>query len=446
MSKTTDKPIVIVGAGLTGLSLGCFLAQQGVPSVIVEQADRPGGLARSFKYGDFSFDIGPHRFHSEDRAVTGFLLDVLGADALRIRRSSQVRFEGRTYPWPLHPSYVLFRFPTRIAFSILRDLFFMFRKPEARTFKDQIVNMYGRTLYNKFFEGYSSKFLGIVPELTHPDWAKTGIDRAIIDKRLKMHNLWQLLFRALFPTRSPELEFLYPRGSCGQFADALAARYREAGGELLLGQTVESMETVKGRVAAVQVGEHTIRPSKVVWTGTVHALADLLNLDAPRLTYLAMVCYFLMLSEGPKHGFQWSYHGAPDVVFSRVSVPANFSPANTPKGSRSLCVEVTCRQDDSIYSQPERGLDRVVTGLKQEGLLLTDQEIVQVQAKPISWAYPIYRIDYRDALGRLEEGVGRITNLVRAGRLGLFWYNNMDHCIEASAALADRLVAERKQA
>ena len=52
------------------------------------------------------------------------------------------------------------------------------------------------------FEGYSAKFLGIPPEETHSDWAKTGVDRAIIDSRLKIQSLWLLAWTIARPRKS----------------------------------------------------------------------------------------------------------------------------------------------------------------------------------------------------------------------------------------------------
>jgi protoporphyrinogen oxidase len=440
MSKIDGQPVVIVGAGITGLTLAQLLTSQGIPTVVVEKLDRPGGLARSFKYDGYTFDIGPHRFHTDAPRVDSFIRDTLGPDTRTISRESCVRFEGQFYPWPLHPSFVLLKFPPRIAFGVLRDLFFLFRKQPAVSFRDQIVNMYGPTLYHNFFEGYSSKFLGIVPELTHSDWAKTGIDRAIIDKRLEMSSLWQLILSSLLPKKTEPIEFLYPAGGCGRFTDLLAESFQANGGELLCGSEVTDIEVQGDQITRIGIGDREIEPQTVVWTGTIHSLLDLLEKPRAELNYLALVCYNVMMSEGSRPKFQWCYHGASDVIFSRLSTPENFDLGNVPQGKRGLCVEVTCNQDDSVYTQPEKHLDRVFNDLKREGLLKTDHEIVDVKAERHPWAYPIYRLDYKSEMKAVREEISGIKNLIRAGRLGRFWYNNMDHCIENAFALAERII------
>ncbi|MEQ1729307.1 MAG: FAD-dependent oxidoreductase, partial [Vicinamibacterales bacterium] len=61
----TTRSITIVGAGVAGLTIGHQLRQQ-YQVTVVERNDVVGGLARTWHYGDFHFDVGPHRFHTEN--------------------------------------------------------------------------------------------------------------------------------------------------------------------------------------------------------------------------------------------------------------------------------------------------------------------------------------------------------------------------------------------
>jgi len=84
--------ITIIGAGIAGLTAGYHLSQKGMKVTVVEKEDRPGGLARSFQYGDYIFDVGPHRFHTDDQTVLRFIKMILARDYLLIPRSSGVYF------------------------------------------------------------------------------------------------------------------------------------------------------------------------------------------------------------------------------------------------------------------------------------------------------------------------------------------------------------------
>lgn len=48
--------ITIIGAGVSGLSAGCFLQMKGFETDIYEKHSKPGGLCTSWKIGDYTFD------------------------------------------------------------------------------------------------------------------------------------------------------------------------------------------------------------------------------------------------------------------------------------------------------------------------------------------------------------------------------------------------------
>ena len=53
--------IVVVGGGITGLSLGWELERQGVDFVVLEASDRAGGVIRSADVDGHTLDWGPQR-------------------------------------------------------------------------------------------------------------------------------------------------------------------------------------------------------------------------------------------------------------------------------------------------------------------------------------------------------------------------------------------------
>ncbi len=59
--------IIIVGSGLGGLTAGAKLAREGKKVLLVEQHDRPGGCATTFKRKDFTFEVGLHEMDGLDR-------------------------------------------------------------------------------------------------------------------------------------------------------------------------------------------------------------------------------------------------------------------------------------------------------------------------------------------------------------------------------------------
>jgi oxygen-dependent protoporphyrinogen oxidase len=95
--------IIIVGAGITGLSAGFELATRGVPFQILEASPRAGGLIRTEHMGDFTIEAGPESFLAQKPAALE-LCDALGLTprliATRTPRTAFVLKRGRLYPLP----------------------------------------------------------------------------------------------------------------------------------------------------------------------------------------------------------------------------------------------------------------------------------------------------------------------------------------------------------
>ncbi len=60
MSNQYDYDAVIIGAGISGLVCGCYLAKAGMKVLIVEKNAKPGGYCTSFKKRGFTFDACAH--------------------------------------------------------------------------------------------------------------------------------------------------------------------------------------------------------------------------------------------------------------------------------------------------------------------------------------------------------------------------------------------------
>lgn len=56
---TEEKTVIIIGAGLGGLTLACLLRQQGYKVTVFEKNSHPGGRINSWRSKGFLFDLGP---------------------------------------------------------------------------------------------------------------------------------------------------------------------------------------------------------------------------------------------------------------------------------------------------------------------------------------------------------------------------------------------------
>ncbi len=55
------KKAIILGAGITGLSAGWILSENGYQVQVIEKSDILGGMSATFKHNDYFLDYGPHK-------------------------------------------------------------------------------------------------------------------------------------------------------------------------------------------------------------------------------------------------------------------------------------------------------------------------------------------------------------------------------------------------
>jgi len=428
--------VTIVGAGVAGLTIGYQLARRGYKVTIVERNAVVGGLGRTFHYGDFHFDVGPHRFHTENPRVAAFIREILLEEAIEIPRKSGARMFGKYHEWPLRPS-ILAAMPIKLMVTGAKDLLFKEQLP-GESFEADVVNKYGRTLYEIFFEPYTRKFLFYSPAELHRDWARAGVNRAVIDKRASADTLWSLLKTTMMP-KPVETMFLYPPTGVGRFSDRLAESITAAGGRIILGRELTGVETSGRRVVAVTAGDERIATENLVWTAPLTTLNALLGVKNVDLEYLSTIFLNFEIGKPPRLDYQWTYFGG-DEVFSRVTAPEAFLPSTVPAGKSGLCVEVTCRQGDARWENPETLRQPVIDDLVRTGMIASAADIERVHIERVPFTYPIYKLNYMQELTRSLRDLGQYSNLLLAGRCGRFWYNNMDHSIGQGLTMADKVV------
>ncbi|MEI6634598.1 MAG: FAD-dependent oxidoreductase [Chlamydiota bacterium] len=433
------KTVVIVGAGVAGLSAGLRLAEAGARVVVAEKETTVGGLARSFYYGEYVFDVGPHRFHTDDPEVLAFIKGVLDNDYVLMPRNSGVWLFGRYHDWPLGIAS-LFKLPPRIILRVARDLVAR-RGAPGSSFEAYILERYGRTLYDCFFKEYTRKFLKHDPGAIHSDWARAGIDRAVIDRKLQLNTLFEVVSKSLIP-RPVKTEFVYPgTGGIDTFSRALARRIGDRGGEVRCGAPVQRLDIAGGCIRSVTLADGAVVPADiVVWTAPLDLLCRLAGLGRPDLAYLSAVLYNVMVRGTPRLRYQWCYYGQEDILFNRWSIPRYFRESTCPRGGTGVSVEVTCMKGDETWNAPERLTRRVASEMRAVGLLGGRTVIEEIRIERIENVYPVYGLDYLKTLEESERRIAHLRNLVLLGRTGTFWYNNMDHSIRAGLECARDII------
>lgn len=436
--------ILIIGAGIAGLTAGHYLSQHGFRVDIAEIDKLMGGLAKSFYYKDYIFDIGPHRFFTEDQEVLRFIKQILRNDYAVILQSSGVYFFGRYHGWPLQPK-IVFKIPPSFSLRVLSDLIHR-RKQSGDSFEDYIIDRYGKTLYESFFRDYTKKFLKQHPSTIHSDWATAGIERAIIDQRTEFTNLFTLIKRTILPF-PVKTKFIYPTmGGIGIFSRRLAEEIEKNRGRLRFETTIAGIKVANNRIAEIILTDGSRhRPDILIWTAPIDALCHLIGIRENQIKFLSMILFNIEINSEHVIPYQWCYYGQKDIIFNRISIPKNFYLKTAPPGKTGINVEVTCMQEDKIWNAPEKLIESVKADMARVSLISSPGAIQTIHIERVANVYPIYELDYSRRLQRVKEKLRKITNLFILGRSGTFWYNNMDHSIAAGLDMAKDINQKKRE-
>src|SRR5262245_48440432 len=394
----------IVGAGASGLTLAYQLLKAGKSVLMIERDARVGGLAKSYNYNGHVFDTGPKRFHTDDPIVLDFISDVLREDSVTIGRSTKVHFLGKYFTWPLGPKDLL-RLPPATSFLCFLDLLKKRPVTDKESFHQFIQSKYGETLYSLFFAPYTQKFLRWDPEDIHSDWASTGINRTVIDKRVKANSLLDLIKTISLPEKI-DTKFIYPReGGFGSFYDkllGLCERYPDF--RIELQSRVASVRRESGDLELLTSRNACFTCDQLVWSGNLNDLLRVVGAQDQRLHYLNTIFYNIICRDegvNRRNGAQWIYISAGDTLISRVTCMKEFAPNTCPSGYYNVICELTDSQSQPVYfTDPAAHRDAVVDELVDMSLFKAKRYVEAIHVNPVVDTYPIYHRrflqDFRD--------------------------------------------------
>jgi phytoene desaturase len=422
-----DEPVVVVGAGLAGLTAACFLARRGIETTVVEKRDDLGGFCSDWSADGYRFDIGPTMLQTPE--VLTDIFDELGRDpADYIDLQPLDPLYNLSYPdgsnLTLKPSIDETAENIRTIAPEDVDGFHRYMNDMEhvkRTLKDFFIERGGKGLNDYLSVETLRLFRRLRPWIT----VEQMVGSYFKSRKLRDAMGFQTLYFGASPTSCPAVYGMVPyfeisqgvwyaRGGLNTIADALARILVEEGGTIELNSGVDQVLVGAGRVRGVRLMDgREIRTSRVI--SNVDAVQTYLRLLPPeavpqrarrraarfKLSCSAIVSLygvdpaaaeglqhhnFLLptdFSEVCRHVFDLQQ--MPPEIWAYLCYPSRTDDSVAPDGKGALYVLVLVPNDQGSGPRPDtheqateyvlanlqkRGLGALATGLDFEHVLL----------------------------------------------------------------------------
>lgn len=164
---------IILGAGITGLTLMKKLRQKGYSVLTLESENEAGGLCRTFYVDGHACDIGGHFFQTKFPDVEEFVFSCFPREKMyKIDpRISKISIEGMDIDYPLESNLWQFPVDKQIEYliSVIRNGEAL-GKPEPKNYEEWIRWKLGDKICDGYLIPYNIKLWGIEPAEMDVDW------------------------------------------------------------------------------------------------------------------------------------------------------------------------------------------------------------------------------------------------------------------------------------
>lgn len=430
--------VVILGAGLTGLSAAYHFEQAGFHDFeIFEMQDAPGGLLRSFHVDGFTFDYTGHLLHINDDYFASFINTITSIDAfLKVTRNTAIYSHGGYTDYPFQMN--LFGLPKEVIYECIEG--YVNRRTTLRNpknFHEWVLKYFGAGIGKHFFFPYNSKILAYDIRRVLPSWTGRFVPQTSLDA----------ILRGAFEKKDTSSvgynsQFFYPKtGGIQHLIDSLSNAVKTK--PRLHHKVVEI--NVKTKTVTFENGT-TTQYSSLISTLPLNELLTMIkgsshrsyNDAAPRLLCNSVLNFNLGFKDkdlGDKH---WVYFPETKYPFYRVGFWHNINASSVKPGHTAIYGEVSYLGKNMSKPAQSRFVENAVAQALTH-LNIHEQEVVVRKDLHLKHAYVIYDAWREKHLESLVKNLAS-DGILSTGRYGGWKYSSMQEAVIDGKAACEQLL------
>jgi protoporphyrinogen oxidase len=435
VTSPTQKKVVILGGGLTGISAAVHLR---APWVLFEKEARLGGHARTDERDGFRFDKTGHWLHLRDPAVKQMVAEILPGQMVPVERKARIFSNGVLTRYPFQAN--LHGLPPDVVKECLMGVIEAKTQalaesrsgtsagaPEPKNFEEYCLRHFGAGISKHFMIPYNERLWGVSPREITADWCSRFVP---------LPNLEQMVAGAVGAGPSEmgyNVSFLYPRsGGIETFTRALQTRMGD--GDVHLGAGLDVLDYARREVAA---GGDRVSYRAVVATiplpellRRMPGLPPEIEDHAARLRCTTLRYLNVATRRKPPADWHWIYVPEKKYPFYRAGIFTNAMASMAPEGGGSIYVELADRGEVTEAVRRD-----AIAALVEAGALASPDDVLFAESKEIQYAYVVFDDHYYAATSAIFHFL-ESHGIYPRGRYGAWTYNAMEDCVLAGREVA----------
>ncbi|MDL2295369.1 FAD-dependent oxidoreductase [Lachnospiraceae bacterium OttesenSCG-928-E19] len=389
---------LIIGGGITGITLSKKLKEKGKSVLVLEAKEEAGGLCRTQNVNGHEFDIGGgHFFHTKHQEIFDLVFKYMPESEFNfIPRVSKLKMGETTIDYPLESNLWQLPLDEQIEFliSVIRNGESL-GKAEPKNYEEWIRWKLGNKICDTYMIPYNTKLWGVAPSEMDVDWLYK-IPRVNVQEVLK-YSLERKQDVNKFPAH---ISFYYPK--VGGFQKIVDALFEDEKENTLLNTKVVKLTQNQDNIWVINdefMAKNVINTTP--WNDLYEALGAPMELksDFEKIQYNKLVVS--LYEKDFDVDWHWRYVPDMDKDYHREFYIPNFAKSSKKNG---MYVETNVKRFKG---------DEPSVGSKALMHYETDA------------AYPIPVIGHADAIKNILDYY-KPKNLFGVGRWGQHQYQNAD--------------------
>lgn len=413
--------IVIIGAGLTGLSTAYALEQLGINDYeLFESESTCGGLCRTERNGGFTFDYTGHFLHCTHPDTVKFLHETIGFEKLaHIIRNSAI-YSHATYTHYPYQSNLHGLPATTIAECISG---FVLKKSPQRcprhSFAYWVMKNFGPGFANHFFYPYQEKLLCHSVNTITDSWVGNFVPDTTLEKIIEG------ITNPSTSNAGYNARFYYPQaGGIDNLIASIEAKLRRKPcpnhKAIFIDLTKRIVYFENGREEPFEF---------LVSTMPLKTLLNSCNRRHFQHAAAHLHCNFLLninfgIAQPDITPYHWIYYPEKLYPFFRVGIPHLLTPSMAPENHSSLAIEIAYRHEPRSFSKAvehARSLVHTIFKIKSDS-------IIHECILKLPHAYVLYDRWRDNHLSNLLADLAA-QKIYSTGRYGAWKYSSMQEAI-----------------